>query len=207
MTNPELTISDDPALVQDHPEVQRLIPTGSDWAVIDWPLPPDELDTAILPPTAHAICTALLGCGTLALRWFQDETTPLGQHEIIAAPERTLIQRVASSLLTPGNLHQVDVLATTDILSATALFAWGGWTLGAQAALVFDPEIADLDAVAAQLRHGLDWRRQEWLPGVKLLFGSGHDGGCAVIAANRKTDLTQVLSLLRWPEGQDGQDA
>ncbi len=74
------------------------------------------------------------------------------------------------------------VLATGDETLARNVFAWDGWSVGMQAVLVHDPA-ADLVPIVQALQHGMDWRGRALPPGCRLLFGSGHDGGFALIAA------------------------
>lgn len=197
MTPAMLTVSRDPDLPPGHHEIERLIPAGAPWAYLDWPLPPPDHDGPITAPTIAMLCAALCASGRLAFRWDADEPPPAGECRFFPPRPRTVLADLAESVLHLGGGGGDHGVLTTGAPSvAAALFSWHGWVWGGQAVLVHDPAIADPDAVLAALRHGYDWRDRPWLSGVSLLFGPGHDGASAAVAAADAAALDLFLTNL-----------
>jgi hypothetical protein len=197
-----ITLTCNPPPPAGHHEIERLIPTGSPWAFLEWPMPPEESGGPILKPTMDAICKALLASGSLAFRWDEDEDPPPGEHRFFPPPPRPLLARMTGGILPlDHDDNAYGVLTTPDPQVAPALFEWSGWIWAGQAVLVFDPASADIDAVVETVRHGLDWSRRSWLPGVRLLFGPGHDGDFAAVSAVDQVALDTFVADLKANAG------
>ena len=198
MTQSSITITLHPHLDRGHHEIARLIPAGSPWAFIEWPLPPDGGESPILRATADMLCRALLRSGRLAFRWDDDEQAPDGEQRFFPKPARPILGRLTGGVLPLG--HDDDafgVLTTEDPDVAAALFAWSGWIWAGQAVIVFDPALEDARSVITAVRHGLDWRRRPWPSGARLLFGPGHDGAFAAVAGVDAQALERFVDDLR----------
>ena len=161
-------------------EIQRLRALGTTQALIEWPLPPDDSDEAISAPAAAVLCRALLRSGHLAFRW--DDGAPAAGGTFFPEPSSSLTVRVMARLLHDDAHATFGVLITSDEIVARNVFTWDGWSVGMQAVLVHDPA-ADLAPIVQALQHGMDWQEQTLPPGCRLLLGSGHDGGFALVAA------------------------
>ena len=151
-------------------EIERLRASGTTQALIEWPLPPDDSDEAISPPAAAVLCRALLRSGHVAFRW--DDSAPAAGGTFFPEPSSSLVTKVMSRLLHDEAPATFGVLATGDEIVARFVFAWGGWSVGMQAVLVYDPA-ADLVSIVQALQHGMDWRRRALPPGCRFLFGVG----------------------------------
>lgn len=190
MTSPLLTIT------RGYPpsmgfEIERLMAVGTTLALIEWPLPPDDSDEAISPPAAAVLCRALLRSGHVAFRWDDGATAPGGTF--FPEPSSSVVTKVMARLLHDDAHATFGVLATGDETVARNIFAWDGWSVGMQAVLVHDPA-ADLPSIVQALQHGMDWRKRTLLPGCWLLFGSGHDGGFALVAASSIERLDRFIA-------------
>ncbi|MGO4871103.1 MAG: hypothetical protein ACLPGW_10915 [Roseiarcus sp.] len=158
-------------------EAARLKPRNAVCATVDWPLPPDDGEETILRGVVAALSRALAACGSVAFR----HDGPLeGAKSYHPPPTRSVEDRLLD--LAGLGEDSFGLVVATDPTAVAALFAYGGWSCAAQAALVFDPA-ADPAPILDALRRGLDWRRRTLPDGARLLFGPGHDGDFAVIAA------------------------
>lgn len=174
-------------------EAARICPLNAVSALLDWPLPPDDFDDAILPDAAVALSTALAACGRVAFRY----DDPLAGAEMFLPPQKRSIIAWGLGLAGFGpDIFGIAVASEPAIVAA--LFAYGGWSHAIQAALVFDPA-ADPAPVLAGLRQGLDWRRRALPAGARLLFGPGHDGAFGVIAAADPVWLARFEAALESP--------
>lgn len=180
MTSPLLTITRG-APSSRGLEIERLRALGTSQALVEWPTPPDDGDEAISPIAAAILCRALLRLGNVAFRW--DEDGPVAGGTLFPEPSASLVTRVAARLLHDDARATFGAMASGDEAVVRRVFAWDGWSVGMQAALVHDPA-ADLAPIVQALQHGMDWRRRTLPPGCRLLFGSGHDGGLALVAAS-----------------------
>lgn len=194
MTPPLLTITRDTSSFVKFQgfEIERLMPSGTISALIEWPLPPGDSDETMTPLTAAVLCSALLRSGHIAFRW-DDAASGMGGTFFPEPPPPSLKTRVMASLLHGSLPATFGVLVTDDEIVARNLFVWGGWSLGGQAALVYDPA-ADPAPIVDALQHGMDWSGRTLPPGCKLLFGSGHDGGVALVAASSVEVLNQFIA-------------
>jgi len=174
--NAGITISDGVAAGRG-PEAARLLPQFTVLATIDWPLPPDDGEETILPEVVTAVSSALAACGSVAFRY--DE--PLAGAKIYhPAPSCSITSRPLDIAGMGESLFGIVVATDPEVIAA--LFDYG-WSYAMQSALVFDPE-ADPSPILDALRRGLDWRGSPLPSGVRLLFGPGHDGDFAVVAAS-----------------------
>jgi hypothetical protein len=158
-------------------EAARLVPENTVWATIDWPLPPDDCEETILPGVVTALSQALAKCGSVAFRSNEPLDGAIIYHP---APPRSIKNRLLDLAGLGENLF--GIIVATDPAVIAELFD-EGWNYAMQAAIVFDPE-ADSLPIFNALRRGLDWRGQNLPDGARLLFGPGHDGVFAVIAAS-----------------------
>ena len=172
-------------------EIERLRVLGTTQALIEWPLPPDDSDEAISPPAAAVLCRALLRSGRVVFRW--DDGAPATGGTFFPEPSSSLVTKVMARLLHDDAHATFGVLATGDETVARNVFAWDGWSVGMQAVLVHDPA-ADLAPIVQALQHGMDWRGRTLPPGCRLLFGSGHDGGFALVAASSLEMLDDFIA-------------
>lgn len=172
-------------------EAARLQPLDAVCATLDWPLSSDDDGDATIPPAvAAALGQALAACGLVA---FRQDDKPYGALFYEPPLKTSIMDRLLDSVgLAPDHFGIVIVANPADI---AGLFAYGGWSLAAQAALVLDPE-ADQVPIVAALRQGLDWRSRPLPPGARLLFGPGHDGDFAVIAAADGYELERFKRAL-----------
>ncbi len=158
-------------------EAARLEPLRTVRATVDWPLPPEDSEDTVRPDVVSALSSALVACGKVAFRY--DGPLAGAETSIPPAP-RSIANRLLDIAGLGGNAFGVAV--ASDPAVAAALFAYGGWSYALQSVLVFDPE-ADPAPILDVLRQDLDWRGRALPDGVRLLFGPGHDGDFAVIAA------------------------
>ena len=171
-------------------EAARLQPQDTVCATLDWPLPPGDGEDAILPDVVTALSLALAACGRVAFRY--DE--PLkGADAFDPAPGRSILHRLLSFFNLGEYLFGIAVVSNAD--QVKALFECG-WTFAVQSALVFDPA-ADPAPIIAALRGGLDWRGRTLPEGARLLFGPGHDGDFAVVAAANTLWLQRFNDALK----------
>ena len=182
-------------------EIQRLRALGTTQALIEWPLPPDDGDEAISAPAAAVLCRVLLRSGHLAFRW--DDGAPAAGGSFFPEPSSSLVTRVMARLLHNDAHATFGVLVTGDETVARNVFTWGGWSVGMQAVLVHDPA-ADLAPIVQALQHGMDWWERTLPPGSRLVFGSGHDGGFALVAAPAIEQLDGFIAnveteMTAWP--------
>lgn len=169
-------------------EAARLVARDAVCATVDWPLPPDDAEEAIRPDVVMALSRALAACGHVAFR--HDEPS----KAFLPAPPRPLGKRLLD--LTGLGDAPFGLSIATDAAGVAALFAYGGWNCAVQSALVFDPDI-DPSPVLGALGGGLDWRHRALPSGVRLLFGPGHDGDFAVVAAVEPVWLAHFKTALR----------
>ena len=154
---------------------------------MDWPLPPDDFEDTVLPDVAQALSHALAACGRVA---FRCDDPPPGTDTI--PPRPSPLTRVRDKVLGWAGLQDgpFTIAIASDPVAIAALFDYGGWSLGWQAALAFDPT-ADPAPIFGALQRGLDWQKRNLPPGARLLFGPGHDGAFAVVAAADATWLAR----------------
>jgi hypothetical protein len=170
-------------------EAARLVPTHAVLAAMDWPLPPDDGEETILPGVVAALSQALAACGIVAFRC--DE--PLeGATLYDPAPPRSIVNRLLG--FAGFGENSFGLVVATDPAVIAALFDHG-WSDAWQAAIVFDPA-ADPSPVLQALRRRLDWRGWPLPDGARFLFGPGHDGDFAVVAASDPIWLTRFKSAL-----------
>ena len=158
-------------------EAARLLPLRAVRATVDWPLPPDDSEETILPDVVAALSRALAACGSVAFRY--DE--PLEGATIYHPPPKQSVKDRLLGLAGLGN-ELFGLAVALDPAVIGALFAYDGWSFAVQSALVFDPA-ADPSPILDALRLDLDWRGRTLPEGARLLFGPGHDGDFAVVAA------------------------
>jgi len=171
------------------PEAARLLPQFAVLATIDWQLPPDDGEETILPDVVSALSSALAACGSVAFRY--DE--PLRGAKIYhPVPPRSITSRLLDIAGLGENLFGLVVATDPEVIAA--LFDYG-WSYAMQSALVFDLE-ADPSPIFDALRRGLDWRGSPLPNGVRLLFGPGHDGDFAVVAASDPAWLARFRAVL-----------
>lgn len=162
-------------------EIERLKALGTRQALVEWPSPPADGDETISSPAAAVLCRGLLRSGHVAFRW--DDGDPAAGGTFFPEPSSSLVTKVAARLLHDDARATFGAMASGVETVVRRVFAWGGWSVGVQAALVYDPA-ADLAPIVQALQHGLDWRGRTLPRGCRLLFGSGHDGGLALVAAS-----------------------
>ncbi len=161
-------------------EAARLMPIGAVCAIVDWPLAPDDCETTLMPELARRLVRALAACGHVAFRYDEPDTS----FALYAPPLPPLGGRLVESvrnLLGSGSDH-CGVAVTASAQGAERLFDYGGWSYAQQAALAFDPA-SDPTPIIAAVRADLDWRDRALPAAARLLFGPGHDGAFAVLAA------------------------
>jgi hypothetical protein len=158
-------------------QAARLAPRHAICATVDWPLPPDDSDGTMLPHVIAALSQALAACGKVAF-WHDG---PLAGAERYDPPARATLKTRLLGLAGLGD-DSCGIAVASDPAVIAAMFAYGGWSFAMQAALVFDPEADPLPILGA-LRQGLDWRQRPLPAGARLLFGAGHDGDFAIMAA------------------------
>jgi hypothetical protein len=171
-------------------ETARLLPRNAVCATVDWPLPPDDNDGTILPGIVAALSKALAACGKVAFRY----DDPVEGAERFDPPAKATLKTRLLDLAGLGE-DSFGLVVASDPAVIAAMFAYGGWSYAVQAALVFDPEANPLPILDA-LRQGLDWRQRPLPDGARLLFGPGHDGDFAVIAAANDVWLQRFKAAL-----------
>jgi hypothetical protein len=172
-------------------EAARLLPRNAVCATVDWPLPPDDKDGTILPDVVAALSQALAACGKVAFRY----DDPLEGAEIYDPPAKATLKTRLLDLAGLGE-DSLGLVVASDPAVIAAMFAYGGWSYGVQAALVFDPDADPLPILDA-LRQGLDWRQRPLPDNARLLLGPGHDGDFAVIAAADAVWLKRFEAALK----------
>ena len=167
---------------------------------MNWPLPPDDFEATVLPDVTTVLSHALAACGRVA---FRCDDPPPGTEAVLPRP--SLLTRMLDGVLGCAGLRDgpFTIAVTSDPAAVAALFDYGGWSLGWQAALVFDP-VADPSPVLGVLQRGLDWRQRDLPPGARLLFGSGHDGAFAVVAAPDAAWLARFKAGVQERQGKGG---
>lgn len=175
-------------------EVERLVAIGAVCAVVEWPAPPPESDEPLPAPAAEALCRTLLAIGRLAFRW---DTMPgsVGEACFFPAPRRSPLERLADRIVPKDGSVLFGVMTTADLAVASRLFSYGGWTEAVQAVLAYDPA-AESGPIIEALQRGLDWRGRTLPAGARLLFGPGHDGAFALVAAADAATLNRFAALL-----------
>ncbi len=171
-------------------EAARLVPRHTVCATVDWPLPPAESADAVRPDVIAALSCALATCGSVA---FRHDTPVVGAVTHEPPPTRSIKDRLLD-LAGLGD-DTFGLAIAPDPAAVSALFAYGGWSYAAQAALVFDPAV-DPTPILQALREGLDWRGRALPEGARLLFGPGHDGDFAVIAASNRLWIEKFEAAL-----------
>ena len=169
-------------------EDARLEPLRTVRATVDWPLPPEDSEDTVPPDVVATLSRALAACGKVAFRY--DEPLTGAEMSIPPAP-RSAVNR----FLNMAGLGR-DSFGLVEPTVVAALFAYGGWSYALQSVLVFDPDI-DASPILDLLRQDLDWRGRTLPDGVRLLFGPGHDGDFAVIAATDQSWLDRFRAMLR----------
>ena len=171
-------------------EAARLVPRAAVYATVDWPLPADDSEESVRPDVVAALSHALAACGSVA---FRHDTHLAGAVLHQPPPARSVMGRVLDVAGLGEDTFGLAVASDPAVVGA--LFAYGGWSYAAQAALVFDPA-CDPEPILAALRDGLDWRGRTLPQGARLLFGPGHDGDFAVVAASDTGWLEQFKAAL-----------
>ena len=190
-----LAISIQKSWVQDMgSETARLAPQGALRALIGWSSPADSCDDPVPKGIARLISRALLKSGRLAFRLD-------GSPEKMSKGDQFFPERDAGSfagfrrfLLRPE--IGFGVLTTSNEMSASLLFEFGGWTEALQAVLVFSPEATDISGLLGPLQSCLDWRRKPLPSPAVALFGPGHDGSFGIIAAQHQGYLNDIINNL-----------
>ena len=168
----------------------RLEPLRTVRATVYWPLPPEDSEDTVRPDVVAALSSALAACGKVAFRY--DGFLPGAEISIPPAP-RSVANRLLDIAGLGGNAFGLAVASDPTVVAA--LFAYGGWSYALQSALVFNPD-ADTRPILDALRQDLDWRRRSLPQGVRLLFGPGHDGDFAVVAAADRSWLERFKAVL-----------
>ena len=171
-------------------EASRLKPLRTVRATVDWPLPSENSEDRVRPEIVAALSRALAACGSVAFRY--DDHLPGAAISIPRAP-RSVVNRLLDVVGLGG--HAFGLAVASDPGVVAALFAYGGWYFAVQVALVFDPEI-DPAPILDLLRGDRSWRGRPLPDGVRLLFGPGHDGDFAVVAAADRAWLERFKSAL-----------
>ena len=173
-------------------EADRLVVRDAAVGVVDWPVPAND-DGDFPAAVARQLVAALLVCGRLAFRW--DASPPPGESRPHPEPPRSILQIAKRAFGSPSALT-FGVLETSDPAVALSLFDYGGWAQGSQAVLAFDPALQNTSSLVAALQGGIDWRKRTLPHGARLLFGPGHDGAFAVVAAAGLEQLDQFARAL-----------
>jgi len=142
------------------------------------------------PDVVAAVSQALAACGKVAFRY----DDPLEGAEIYDPPAKANLKTRLLDLAGLGE-DSFGIVVASDPAVIAALFAYGGWSYAVQSALVFDPA-ADPAPILDALRQGLNWRQRPLPDSARLLFGPGHDGDFAVIAAPDTVWLTRFKAAL-----------
>ncbi len=171
-------------------EAARLAPRMAVCATVDWPLPADASEESIRPDVVAALSRALAACGSVA---FRHDAPLAGAVLHQPPPARSTMGRVLD--VAGLGEYTFGLAVASDPAVIVGLFTYGGWSYAAQAALVFDPT-SDPAPMLAALRDGLDWRGRSLPQGARLLFGPGHDGDFAVVAASDIGWLEQFKATL-----------
>ena len=174
-------------------EAARLIPTHASCALIDWPIPPEDCETALLPETARTLARALAACGHVAFRADDPDPAFLHYQPPSPSPGGRLLEEVRGLFGAGTDRPGLAVAATPE--GVARLFDFGGWSYAVQAAIVFDPA-ADPAPILAALGDSLDWRARPLSAPARLLFGPGHDGAFAVVAAADPTWIERFQAAL-----------
>lgn len=171
-------------------EAARLEPLRTVRATVDWPLPPEDSEDTVRPDIVAALCRALAACGKVAFRC--DEPLAGAETSIPPTP-RSVVNRLLDIAGFGGDAFGLVVASEPTIVAA--LFAYGGWSYALQSVLVFDPDI-NASPILEAVRQEPDWRGRTLPDGVRLLFGPGHDGDFAVIAATDESWLERFKAML-----------
>ncbi len=176
-------------------EAARLAAKSSQCALVEWPIQSNDEDGGPASCVIDDLCRALLSWGRIAFRFdaAREETGTRFHQE----PAASLMSRAVGSLAPELFSPLFGVLSTSDATVARALFAYGGWSSGVQAAIAFSPVADDPTEVVRRLQRGLDWREEPLPAEARLLFGSGHDGGFAVVASSNPADLDLFETTLK----------
>lgn len=182
-------------------ELERLMPPGAICAVLRWAQPGVDSDDHLPPEAAAALCAGLLAAGDLAFRWHDGQPAPAGARHVYREPAASVGERLltASRLFFPNNADtaRFAVICTDAPIVARQMFAWNGWEFGQQVALAFEPGATAEAAAVQALARGLDWRRRNLPAGTRLLFGGGHDGAFALVAARDAATLRRFCDAVR----------
>ena len=171
-------------------EAARLRPENTVIATIDWPLEPGDPENTVTSEVAAILSYALTSCGTVAFRY--DEPLAFAATQSLPPP-RTFGSEIRHSLGLDKTVF--GIVTATDRAVVEALFGYGGWSYAMQAALVLDPAGNPAEALEA-LAQRLDWRGHGLPLSTRLLFGPGHDGDFAVVAASSRFWLNRFKDAL-----------
>ena len=171
-------------------EAARLISVHTVCAFVDRPLPADGSEETVDLDVVTALSLALAACGNVAFRY----DNPLSGAAIFQPPPTRPIKDRLLDLAGLGD-ENFGLVVASEPSTIGALFAYGGWSYAAQCAVVFDPA-ADPAPVLHALRCGLDWRERKLPVGARLLFGPGHDGDFAIVAATDAAWLEHFKAAL-----------
>lgn len=174
-------------------EAARLVPLHATCATVDWPLSSDDAEETVRPDVVALLSQALAACGSVAFR----HDHPSGDRGVHQSTRRRSLKDRLIDVAGFGS-SSFGLLVATDPVIIANLFAYGGWSYASQLALVFDPD-ADPAPIMAALRESLDWRNRLLPAGVRLLFGPGHDGDFAVVAAADPSWLSRFKAELLYP--------
>lgn len=173
-------------------EAARLTPLQTVRAKVDWPLVAGDSEDGMRPEVVACLSRALAACGKVA---FHCDQVLDGAEITIPIASRLITDRLLDLAGLGGKT--VSVAIASDPIVIAALFTYGGWSYAAQSALVFDPDVDPMPIFNA-LRQGSNWRGRMLPKGVRLLFGPGHDGDFAVVAAVEQSWLERFKTALCW---------
>lgn len=193
------TISVRPGIdADDGIEAMRLHAAGAVHACVEWSLPADEDDGPVPRDVAERIAAALCACGTVAFR----ADAPAGASDWYPPQKPAAVSRVSGTVARLIGLSaplRSGVIVSNVPATVAGLFDFDGWTPCDQIVLAFDPE-TDHGAIVEAVRGVDDWSERALPAGARLLFGPGHDGAFAAVAATNAGWLDRFAIALAAPE-------
>jgi hypothetical protein len=174
-------------------QTAELTPDGSYAVLLDFQVDPLPEEAGLPPLIAKALAQGLVGCGSVAGRWFNPiEAVPL-EATLFPAKKKGLLQNVVERI---SNDAAVPVIMTESDYAVIKLLEQG-WSMQQQALLLFpfDTELA-LEEALATLGMNRHWNSASLPSSAQALIAPGVDGDYILIAAVSEQALQKVLKYV-----------